>query len=63
MGDKVEGVRRLSWMVFIGWGLFGCGCSQIFSLSILLLKLYVDKEPKRSTMVHDFVGFVYFPLA
>lgn len=50
-------------MVFIGWGLFGCGCSQIFSLSILLLKLYVDKEPKRSTLVHDFVGFVCFPLA
>lgn len=23
--DKVEGVRRLSWMVVIGWGLFGCG--------------------------------------
>lgn len=22
--DKVEGERKLSWRVFIGWGLFGC---------------------------------------
>ena len=29
--DRVEGVRRLSWMIVIGWGLI-----QIFSQSILL---------------------------
>ena len=31
--DKVELELGLSWMLLIGWGLFGCGITWIFSLS------------------------------
>lgn len=49
MVDKVEGGNMLSWMVFIGWGLFVCGILG-FSLYLSFFNyihtknLSVDKE-------------------